>query len=186
LPTNLGGASVQFGSTTVPLLFSSTGQVNAIIPYGMAINTTQQVFVSLGASISVPEPITLAGAAPGIFTVDGQQGIVFDGANIANPANPAKAGDVLVIYCTGLGEVTPSVTAGTPAPISPLSNTVNTVTASIGGVAASVQFAGLTPGFAGLYQVNAVVPAGVAAGNQVPLILTAAGQSSTPVNITVH
>jgi len=186
LPTNLGGASVQFGSATVPLLFSSTGQVNAIIPYGMAVNTTQQVFVSLGSSISVPEPITMAGAAPGIFTVDGKQGIVFDGANIANATNPAKAGDTLVIYCTGLGEVTPSVLAGTPAPISPLSNTVNTVTATIGGIAASVQFAGLTPGFAGLYQVNAVVPTGVTPGNQVPLILTAAGQSSTPVTIAVQ
>jgi len=63
---------------------------------------------------------------------------------------------------------------------------VNTVTATIGAVAASVQFAGLTPGFAGLYQVNAVVPPGVVAGNQVPLVLTAAGQSSAPVTIAVH
>jgi len=114
---------------------------------------------------------------------------------VDKPQKPAKrplravsatAGDTLVIYCTGLGEVNPSIVAGTPAPVSPLSHTVNTVTATMGGIAANVQFAGLTPGFAGLYQVNAVVPTGVTPGNQVPLILTAAGQSSVAVTIAVH
>jgi uncharacterized protein (TIGR03437 family) len=186
LPFNLGGGSVQFGSVAVPLLFTSGGQVNAMVPYGIAVNTTQQVIAMRGSSLSVPEPITLAAAAPGVFTVDGKQGIAFDGANIADSANPAKAGDTLVIYCTGLGEVSPSITAGTPAPLTPLSHTVNMVTATMGGVAASVQFAGLTPGFAGLYQVNAVVPAGITAGNQVPLVLSAAGQLSVPVMIAVH
>jgi len=186
LPMNLGGSSVQFGSTVMPLLYTSTGQVNAMIPYGTAVDTTHQVFVSLGSSISVPEPITVAAAAPGVFTVDGKQGIALYGANIADSAHPAKAGDVLVIYCTGLGEVSPSIVAGAPAPMAPLSKTLNTVTATIGGVAASVQFAGLAPGYAGLYQVNAIVPSGITAGGQVPLVLTAAGQNSPPVYVAIR
>jgi len=186
LPASLGGSSVQLGNTTMPLLFTSGGQVNAIVPYGMSVNTTQQVIALRGSSISVPEPITVAAAAPGVFTSDGQQAIAFDGANLVSASNPAKAGDTLVIYCTGLGEVSPSIVAGAAAPLSPLFNTVNTVTATMGGIAASVQFAGLTPGFAGLYQVNAVVPAGIAPGNQLALVLTAAGQSSAPVTIAVR
>lgn len=57
---------------------------------------------------------------------------------------------------------------------------------TIGGKRAQVQFAGLTPGFAGLYQINAVVPAGVTPGNDVSLQLTIAGQSSPVVTIAVR
>jgi uncharacterized protein (TIGR03437 family) len=91
-----------------------------------------------------------------------------------------------VIYCTGLGEVTPAITAGTQTPASPLSTTVNPVTVTIGGVNAAVAFAGLTPLQTGLYQVNAVVPDGVAPGNQAAVVVTAAGQASAAVTIALH
>jgi uncharacterized protein (TIGR03437 family) len=193
LPTMLGGSTVFLAGLQTPLVFASGGQVNAIVPYGIAVNTTQQLIVSSGTSISVPQAITVAAAAPGVFTVSGSgqgQGIVIGvdstGAqSFADSSNPVQAGEYLVIYCTGLGEVSPTVANGTPAPSDPLSHTVNPVTVSIGGVPASVAFAGLTPGFAGLYQVNAIVPQGVAAGNNVPLVLTAAGQQSAPVTIAV-
>jgi uncharacterized protein (TIGR03437 family) len=82
--------------------------------------------------------------------------------------------------------VTPPVAAGSPAPLTSTSHTVNPVTVTIGGVPANVFFAGLTPGSIGLYQVNATVPSGVAPGNQVPVVLTAAGQQSKPVTIAVQ
>jgi uncharacterized protein (TIGR03437 family) len=59
------------------------------------------------------------------------------------------------------------------------------VTLTIGGVDAKVVFAGLTPGLTGLYQVNAVVPPGVAPGSQVPVALTIAGVGSPPVTMAV-
>ena len=64
--------------------------------------------------------------------------------------------------------------------------TVDTVTVTIGGVDAPVPFAGLAPGFAGLYQVNAVVPAGVTPGNDVPVVLSVSGQDGPPVTMSVQ
>ena len=190
LPTTLAGSTVLVAGNQIPIYYASDGQVNAILPYGLAVNTTQQVIVSRGSSLSVPQGITVAAAAPGIFATTGGQGIVegFDGANykLADASNPVATGQTIVIYCTGLGEVTPAITAGNPTPLSPLSTTVNKVTLSIGGIDAPVAFAGLTPGQTGLYQVNAVVPAGVAPGNQVPVVLTAAGQQSAVVTIAVR
>jgi uncharacterized protein (TIGR03437 family) len=194
LPTNLGGSTVFLAGQQAPLLYTSSGQVNAIVPYGLAVNTTQQVVISSGTIISVPQPVTLSAAAPGVFTRDGSgqgQGIIIgvDSSGVqtyADSSNPVQAGEAIVIYCTGLGEVSPTVTAGTPAPLTSVSRTVNPVTVTIGGVPAIVAFAGLTPGSTGLYQVNATVPAGVAPGSQVPVVLSAAGQQSQPVTIAVQ
>jgi len=190
LPTSLAGSTILVAGNEIPVYFTSDGQVNAILPYGLAVNTTQQVIVSRGNSLSVPQGVTIAAAAPGIFAAAGGQGVIqgFDGVSaftLADASNPVKAGQTIVIYCTGLGEVKPPVTAGSPTPNSPLSNTVNQVTLTIGGVPASVAFAGLTPGQTGLYQVNAVVPPGVPPGNAVQVILSAAGQQSAPVTIAV-
>jgi uncharacterized protein (TIGR03437 family) len=194
LPLNLAGSSLLLAGQSAPLLFANNGQVNAIVPYGVAVNTPQQVIVSSSSSLSVPQSVILAAAAPGIFTVNasgqGQGIIVGVHANgnqpIADANNPATAGQAIVIYCTGLGEVNPSVPTGTAAPLSPLSNTVQPISVTIGGVPATVLFSGLTPGFVGLYQVNATVPNGVAGGNQVPVTLTGAGQQSMPVTIAVQ
>ena len=60
------------------------------------------------------------------------------------------------------------------------------VTVSIGGQPAVVQFAGLAPGFVGLYQVNAAVPSGVTPGDSVPLTLTVAGQTGPPAGLAVR
>jgi uncharacterized protein (TIGR03437 family) len=194
LPMDLAGSSISFAGQSAPLLFANGGQINAMIPYGIAVNTPQQVVVSRSNSISVPQSVILSAAAPGIFTVNasgqGQGIIVGVQANgnqpIADSSNPVKAGQAIVIYCTGLGEVNPPVTTGAATPMSPLSRTVVPITISIGGVPANVFFAGLTPGFVGLYQVNATVPAGVTPGSQVPVTLTGAGQTSAPVTIAVQ
>ena len=76
--------------------------------------------------------------------------------------------------------------AGEAAPSSPLSTTVNQVSVSIGGVDAQALFSGLAPNFTGLYPINAVVPEGVQPGNDVPVILDVAGQSSPPVTMAVQ
>jgi len=110
-----------------------------------------------------------------------------DGVTLAQPGTPASIGETVVIYCTGLGAVTPAVTEGSPAPLAPLAWTVNSVTVTIGGVAAPApSFHGLTPGLAGLYQVNVAVPAGTATGDAVPVVLSVAGQTSPAVTIAVR
>ena len=175
-------------------MFASDGQVNAVVPYGIAVNTPQQVVVSRASSISVPQSVILSAAAPGIFTVNasgqGQGIIVGVQANgqqpIADANNPVRAGQVIVIYCTGLGEVNPPVPTGTAAPFTQISQTVEPISVTVGGIPATVSFSGLTPGFVGLYQVNTAVPNGVTPGSQVPVTLMGAGQQSMPVTIVVQ
>jgi uncharacterized protein (TIGR03437 family) len=110
-----------------------------------------------------------------------------DGTQVlANAANPVTTGDNILIQCAGLGAVSPAVDAGTVTPDSPPSMTVNAVKVTIGGVDAPVMFAELQPGSIGVYQVRATVPDGVGAGNDVPIIVSAAGQLSQGVTIAVH
>jgi uncharacterized protein (TIGR03437 family) len=167
--------------------------VNAQVPFGLATNTQQQLVVQRGTTLSVPQDVVVAAAQPGIYTQDASgsgPGIIVDATQsyqLVTAQTPASAGDVLVIYCDGLGAVIPALPTGTPAPLAgPLSYTANTVAVTIGGVPASVAFAGMAPGYPDLYQVNTTLPAGIPAGTQVPVVLTVAGQTSPPVTISVH
>jgi len=188
LPSTLEGTEVMLGGQALPLLYSSAGQINAQVPYGLTPNTQHQVVVRRGSVLSVPEPFTVAAAQPGIFTKNMQgtgQGIIMksDQLTMAEAATPASRGEVIVIYCSGLGAVTPAVKEGEAATVA--ARTVNETTLTIGGVKAEVQYAGVTPGFAGLYQINAVVPANAPSGNEVPVVATVAGQVSNTVTMAV-
>lgn len=149
--------------------------------------------VENGAS-SLPETVLIAAAQPAVFTQfqsgTGAGVIVVaqsSGAQFLNtPLAPASAGDALVIYCSGLGAVDPPVAEGSAAPSSPLSTTSNPVSVTIGGQPAHVFFAGLAPGFAGLYQVNVIVPQGISSGSNIPVVLNVAGASSVPVTVAIR
>ena len=135
--------------------------------------------------IAAAQPATftsnLSGKGPGIVV-----GVKADGNQyLVDATHPMSPGDVAVIYCAGLGAVSPVITAGSAASLTVLSNTTSPVTVTMGGKSAQVLFAGLAPGFAGLYQINAIVPSGIAAASDVPVVITAAGQQSTPVTIGV-
>ncbi len=193
LQTELGGVTAAMAGQPLPLLYVSGQQVNAVIPYGIQTNAQHQVVVRRGDSYSVPENITVAPAQPAIFTLDlsGRgQGLIFltrpNGFVLAEGANPARAGDVVVVYATGLGEVNPAVATGAAAPGLPLSRVVTPVEARIGGRDAAVQFAGLAPGFVGLYQVNVQVPPGVEPSPAATLVLLQNGAPSNTVTLAVR
>jgi uncharacterized protein (TIGR03437 family) len=194
LPEQLNGTQVLLGNQRLPILYTNPGQLNVQVPYGVPVNTQYQLTVQRGDVLSVPQPLIVAQAQPGIFTVNqqgtGQGSIVrSDGVTLAQPGTPASIGETVVIYCTGLGTVTPTVPEGVPAPIPPpLSKTDNPVTVTIGGEVATVNFSGLTPGNPGLYQINAVVPSGIVTGDAVPVVISVAGQTSPidpPVTMAV-
>jgi uncharacterized protein (TIGR03437 family) len=195
LSTDLGSTRVRIGNARAPLFFAGDlgnfSQVNGIIPYGLTQYVTLPVTVTQGSTLATSE-VLIADAQPNVFTLSQRgtgQGIIVQGANpliIADQANPVQAGQVIIIYCEGLGPVTPAIDAGGQTPSTGLTRTTLPVKVLIDGREAAVQFAGLTPGLAGLYQVNAVVPAGVAPGNAVPVVLTVNGQSSPPVTIAVR
>jgi adhesin/invasin len=194
LPTTLQTTQVVLGGVTLPLFFVSGQQINAVVPYHLQTHANYQVIVQRAGAISVPETIAVLDGQPAVFTLDQSgkgQGHIYRitsaGAQIlASPGSPVQAGDVLTIYCAGLGEVLPPLDAGLPAPLDQLENTANPATVTIGGVKAQVLFAGLTPGFAGLYQINVIVPGGVPAADTAPVIISTGGQDSVPVTIAVH
>ncbi len=193
LPTELGGAQVIIGGILMPLLYAGPTQINAVVPYPVPVNTTQQVIIQTGNALSVPEPNNVAPAAPGAFTLNGSgsgAGIVAatnpDGSGyIVSTSQPAHPGSVIVVYCTGLGGVQSSLNAGDATPLSPLAPATDTVTLTIGGVNAQVYFAGLTPTLSGLYQINAQIPPGVT-GDAVPIVITGSGASGPPATIAIH
>jgi uncharacterized protein (TIGR03437 family) len=192
LPLSSEATQVFLGAQPLPILYTSSGQMNVQVPYSAPVNTTFQLLVQNSSTLSVPQTLDLAQASPGIFTTNEQgfgQGAILksDGVTLAQPGTPASIGETITIYCTGLGATTPPATEGQPAPSSTLARTENTTTVMIGGQPAQVQFSGLTPGFAGLYQVNAVVPSGIATGDTVPVTITVAGQTSQAgVTMSVH
>jgi len=190
-PPTLNGTEVTLAGQALPLLYASNGQINAQVPYALTLNTQLQLQVTLSGVPGVPQSLTVAPAQPAIFTKSetgmGQGAIVNLSYVVVDANAPASPGDTVVIFCTGLGAVSPAVAPGVLAPSTPpLAQTVSTVTMTIGGLPAVVSFAGLAPGFAGLYQINATVPVGVTTGNNVPVVIQVAGQTSPPATMAVQ
>ncbi len=197
LETTLGGATMNIGGVEVPLFFTSDGQINAQIPFELAPNSRPHVVVqtrrdgSGPEAVTVPATITLAEARPGIFSTNQQgsgQGAILDAqGQLVDSAAPAAAGEIIQVFCTGLGATNPLVASGQAAPgAEPLARVVVPVEAQVGGRTAAVHFAGLAPGFVGLYQVNVEIPADVEAGSSVPLLLLQNGVPSNTVTIAVQ
>jgi uncharacterized protein (TIGR03437 family) len=193
LGTTLADATVMMAGNSLPLLFGSDGQINAVVSAGINANTSQQIVLQRDNALSIPISVDVASAAPGVFGYPApgdppQQGAIVNAVTyaVADPAAPVAAGDVLAIFATGLGAVDQTIPDGAAAPGNPPANTLAKPAVKIGGQSANVSFSGLAPGFVGLYQIDAVVPAGVTAGDQVSVVVSIAGQTSPPVTISVR
>lgn len=198
LPTQLAGLRVSINGTDAPLLYVSRDQVNFQCP-NAGPGERLSLLVRTGNESSAAIEADSVYAAPGIFSLDGSasgQGLVLlaDNWKIAMPRSadvpslPARPGDYIVIYAQGLGPVRNGPEWGYPAPLDSLVTVVEPVRVMIGGVDAEVVFAGLAPGFVGLNQVNARVPASVQTGDQVPLVLMvpeAGGTIRTSNTVTI-
>jgi uncharacterized protein (TIGR03437 family) len=192
LGITLAGASVVMAGNSLPLIYSSSGQINAVVTAGITPNTSQQILVQRDNTISVPIEVDVAQSEPAIFSypLPGDpptQGAIVNAVNynVAHPATPVTAGDILAIFCTGLGAVDQAIPDGAASPTSPPANTTATPTVSVGGQPARVIFSGLSPGFVGLYQIDAVMPNGVTPGNAVPVVLGILGQTGPASTIAV-
>ena len=127
---------------------------------------------------------------PAIFSINQQgtgQGAILNQDFSANSStDPAARGSVVQVFATGLGATNPAVPSGQAAPAQPPANVVSLPQVQIGGQNAAVDFAGLAPGFVGLYQVNVIVPVGVQPGAAVSLVLRADGVPSNTVTVAVR
>jgi uncharacterized protein (TIGR03437 family) len=183
IPSVLNGTKVTIGGKTAPLIYVSPTQLNAQVPVDVAAGPSQVVVTSQNGP-SASFPVTIAANAPAIFFSPVAAVLKNADFSLVSAANPAKAGDVLLVYCTGLGATSPAVPTGTLVPGTATVATTAGVTATIGGKDATVTYAIASPGFVGLYQVAVTVPAGVTGSS--PIVLKQGGASSNSVAITVQ
>jgi uncharacterized protein (TIGR03437 family) len=157
------------------MIYTWATQVAAIVPYGVT-GATAQVTVTYQGQTSAAASVSVASSAPGVFSLDstglGQAAAINqDGVTVNGAATPAKVGDYISLYATGEGQTTPAGVDGKPAS-APYPKPNLPVTVTVGGQNAPVQYAGGAPGMvAGLMQVNVQIPAGIQAGNAVPVVL---------------
>jgi uncharacterized protein (TIGR03437 family) len=184
LPTALGGAVVNVGGLSAPILYASSTQLNIQIPFEASAGSVA-LKVTAGGAAAGNKTVSLSVVAPGLFLLpQGTAAAVNQDGSVNSQTRPAGVGSIISAYLTGLGPVNPSVATGAAAPSTPLSYVSAAVTATIGNVNAPVKFAGLAPGFTGLYQVNILVPQ-IASG-QYPLQVAANGALSNSALIDVQ
>ncbi len=170
LGTGLGTAQVLIGGMAAPLIYASTSQVNAIVPYAIGNSGTTTIQVVYGGVSSATWELPLAPSASSVFTVsstgEGQAAVLNQDNTVNGPSNPAARGSVIQIYATGGGQ-----TGGTTGALAlPGEKIALPVLVKIGGMNATVSFAGSAPGeVEGLVQINAVVPANLAPGASIPI-----------------
>lgn len=185
LPGSLNGVSVTVGGIAAPLYFVSPGQINAQVPVNVPTGT-QAVVVKTSNGASTAFNATIASAAPALyFDPSNGNGAILKNRDFSyvTADNPVKAGDVILIYLTGLGQTTPALTTGVLQSGTDLNNT-STVTVTIGGQNAPVIYSIASPGFAGLYQIAATVPSGVS--GRADLVVKAGTATSNTAKISVQ
>ena len=200
LPTTMGGVSVKFGNRLAPLFFVSPGQINAMIPFELSGSTAEVTILTGPDAAGNTVTVNLSPTAPGLFRVNpaGQGAILNPDGSLVAPvgsfpsrlpaAQPTRSGEIIVIFASGLGPVSPAQPSGVAAGANGtnIPTMVSDPQVRIGGQPSSVLFAGLAPGFVGLYQVNVQVPQGVPTGDAVELVITtSAGQTSNTATIAV-
>ncbi len=182
---SLQGVQVFFDGVPAPLLYASSSQVNAVVPYAAAgQSATQMQLVYLGVP-SNPVTLPVAATAPGIFSVaaSGQgQGAILNARDgtVNSALNPAARGDWVSIFATGAGVTMPASTDGIVAS-APLPVPNADVSVTMGGLPCQIQFAGAAPGLvSGVLQINAQVPAGLSPGAGVPIQISIGSAVSSP------
>jgi len=161
LPIQLEGVSVNVSGIFGSLFFVSPGQINFLIPYD--ITQSSVTFYVERQGIAGPEvTIPLAKTAPGFFEWNGSFALAThaDGSLITSSA-PAQASEVIVLYAAGLGRTSPDVASGHIASAATSILYAAELQVLLNGEpcpASSIYYAGLTPGFAGLYQINLMLP----------------------------
>ena len=191
LATTMSNISVTFNGVPAPLLFVSGGQINAQLPWNVLSSGTAgtaTVVVTRNNQASAPQSLQVGPFSPGIFALGNIAVAINSDGSIAAPAgaipgiatNPAKIGDPggLVILCTGLGAVDPPAVNGADS-LDALRTATTTPTVLIGGKAAQVVFAGLSPQFVGVNQINVAIPTGTPTGDAVSLQLSQGGVTTT-------
>lgn len=185
--TQLAGTSVEFNGVPAALIYTSSTQVAAVVPYSI-LSGTAQIAVVYQHQISASFSVAVAASSPGVFTLDSTgrgQALAFnqDGA-INSPANPAKSGEIVSLFATGVGSISPASTDGEivttplPLPILPVAISISgepLVPVYAGGVAGQI---------AGVMQIKVRVPDNILKGPYSPVIVQI-GNTSSQSDVTI-
>jgi uncharacterized protein (TIGR03437 family) len=167
------------------LVYVSGNQISAQMPIDVPTGQPVSLSITNAGATSNAVTVTVPAAAPGMFTLNGNEAIVQNqNGSLNSSLAPAHPGDVLVVYLTGGGAVNaagPWVT-GAAAP-SGISSVTAPYSLTVGGTPAVVEYLGLTPEFVGLYQANFIVPP-ITPGSY-PVVVTIAGVPSNAASISV-
>ena len=185
-PASVGGVSVTIGGLQAPVYFVSANQLNVLVPYGVTGSSATVVVTNNGVqsnTVTVP----LAGTSPGIFTLDSSgtsDGAILHGDySLVNAASPAKKGEIVSMYLTGLGALTNPVADGFGATAVNAAKTPLQVL--VNGLTATVSYAGLSV-LPGLYQINFQIPAILAFSGQIPVAILTPDAFHDQVTIAVQ
>ncbi len=188
-PTALGGISVTIQGRPAPLYFVSSGQISALVPFATS-GTTADIVVRSGNQESNRVTVPVSRTAPGIYSLTqngiGPGAVLKADFTVVSATNPTRRGDTIQVYLTGLGALNPVLADGAAAPTTTLLRVVESVNVYVGGVKAVVSFAGAAPGFAGLYQLNVVIPAGTPLGSAVALAVETTSSFHDMVDIAIQ
>jgi uncharacterized protein (TIGR03437 family) len=172
------GVAATINGIVAPLMYISAAQVNLQIPYEVTPGTDATLILNNNGQ-TASQTIPISTVAPGIFMNSSGQVV---------PTSSAQAGQEITIYVTGVGAVSPAVADGaapsSSTPTSSLPMPVGATTVTVGGATANIQFVGIPDWAVGTVQINFVVPAGLAAGQQ-QVLVTVGGIASAPALLTV-
>jgi uncharacterized protein (TIGR03437 family) len=179
---SLSGTRVLFDGVPAPIIYTTAGQVSAIVPYAVSARTTTDLQVEYNGRTSNRITVDVVPSRPGIFTIDssgrGVGAVLNQDYQVNGLSAPAVKGSVVVVYATGGGQTVPTAEDGriTTAAAAQAQD----VSVQIAGVRAEVLYAGAAPGLvSGVLQVNVRVPESTASGLQ-PIQITVGAATSQP------
>ena len=196
-PPTFNNTFALIGLTEAPLYYLSPHQLDILIPNDATVTQQTPIVLSVNNALTLPLMLNLVPAAPGVLSYD-------DGPTAASPQNhahikaqhsadgslvssnsPAKPGEYLVMYLVGMGATNPSVASGVVSPGPPgLANVTVQPTVTVDSAPSTVAFAGLTPTFIGLYQIDFQVPMG-AKSAELEVDVTQNGVAANPTLLPV-
>jgi len=183
LPVELNSTRVYVLDWEAPLLYVSDGQVNFLVPSNQ-LDGDVTIRVVREGTTGPKITVTLVDAAPALFQTAAGYVIAAHADNsLIGPGSPAQAGEIIVVYACGLGRSQPNPGPGVLPQYAAVIQRLSDLKVYLGGTAinpASIQYAGLSPGTAGLYQINLVVPDNLGTD---PEIRVAIADQSTPAGM---
>ncbi|HSP66295.1 MAG TPA: hypothetical protein VLN48_01130 [Bryobacteraceae bacterium] len=171
LSYNLGGVQVLVNGRLASIYFVRSDVVLAIVPFATTESIASIQVINNGVASAV-RTVRVKDGTPGIYTNPPggvsraiAQHIRGNTAPLVTPQDPARPGETITLWVAGLGDVNPPVSDGVAPPIDPLSRAVHQPVMLVHGEEAKILFAGLAPGFPGVYIINLTIPSDVAPGD---------------------